>query len=458
MHPNWIVMLTLAAMMGVDGVSYPVADYSLDCQYSEDRDATPPSPTAVAAYNVTCTQRPSCTFFSDVLLVVKLKPTRLLWLDLLLNFYGTGFPHIVFFSSLRKGDTADGKYLTIGTRDVKVHLVDDNYGLADHETVAAAMRKWPGRFAGFFYLSDDVLLQFWKLLMYDKRGSWRVPYQLASTRRKQLSTVVIPSTVLDVMQRIASDARIAEHVARRVSQQSPPYSHINGAFYVPSFVEQSFVLLSSILRSAHCPNAYGTQLLLTYTDEGFTRQIIPGQFADRRNLQARHLLRDATLTWYWPVRASSETFARFMLVVHESTRLSPRDHFPADVLFRRACMNCAKYPPTLAAKRGGPFHSCFAIDPEYCGASMVGEGGGKGKAKERKRRVLVAETLPEVAVGGGNVYVPPDRMFVRSPLERDSDVVSGHEEAIFDTLYGLRNVTKCTARILSRFPRCCRMD
>ena len=77
------------------GVSYPIADYSVDCQYREDREASPPSFTSVSHYNMSCTQGPSCRFFRDVLLVIKLNPVRLLWLDILLNFYGTGFPNIV---------------------------------------------------------------------------------------------------------------------------------------------------------------------------------------------------------------------------------------------------------------------------------------------------------------------------------------------------------------------------
>jgi hypothetical protein len=445
---GWAVFLMIFAATEAAIFSYPVADYSLDCRYREDREATPPSVTATANYNITCTQGPSCRFFADVLLVVKLNPVRLLWLDILLNFYGTGFPHIVFFSSLRKGDTTSGKYLTIGTRDVKVHLVDDNYGVADHETVATAMRMWPGRFSGYLYLSDDVLLEFWKLLFFDKRGSWRVPFQVASLQTKRLTNLVIPEAVVSAIRAVSADPRIESVVAQRVVESSPPFSFINGVFYVPASVSPLFATLSGILRAHHCPNAYGTQMLLSYTDEGFTKQIIPGKYGGRRGLQPLSLLRDSSLIWYWPVRATSESFARFMLVVHGTTRLGVNDHFDVDTLFRSVCMNCAKYPPLLAARRG-PFHSCFAAHMSECAASK--EPAVPGGGDQRRRRY---GEVPDPA-SGGLLFVPPDRMLVRSPLERESDVVSGNEEAVFDTLYGLRNVTQCTSRILSRFPHCC---
>jgi hypothetical protein len=67
--------------------------------------------------DVTCKLPTSCAFYSDVLLVVKLNPVRLLWLDVLQRFYGRGMPNMVFFSSLRKGERhdGDGKYLGVGS-------------------------------------------------------------------------------------------------------------------------------------------------------------------------------------------------------------------------------------------------------------------------------------------------------------------------------------------------------
>ena len=433
------------------GVSYPIADYSVDCQYREDREASPPSFTSVSHYNMSCTQGPSCRFFRDVLLVIKLNPVRLLWLDILLNFYGTGFPNIVFFSSLRKGDTSSGKYLTIGSRDVKVHLIDDNYGFCDHETVAAAMAMWPGQYSGYLFLSDDVLLEFWKLLYFDLKGSWRVSFQLAGTKKS--STVTIPQAVTNAIRAIHADPRIDPSMAGRVREESPPFSFINGVFYVPSSASQQFIVLSDILKRSHCPNAFGTQMILSYVDEGFTKQIIPGKYAGRRSLQPVVLLRDATLTWYWPVRATSETMARMMIVVHETDALGVQDHFSATTLFDKYCMNCAKYPQLLASRRG-PYHNCFASAPDYCSPDPLAamHGGAGGELRRGKR---IVDTVDPAL--GGRLFVPPDRVFVKSPLERDSDVVTGKEEVVFDSLYGLRNVTKCTARILARFPHCCWM-
>jgi hypothetical protein len=376
-------------------------------------------PILLPSHNITCTQGPSCQFFADVLLVVKLNPVRLLWLDLLLNFYGTGFPHIVFFSSLRKGDTTSGKYLTIGAWDTRVHMIDDNYGFCDHETVAAAMRMWPGRFSGYLYLSDDVLLEFWKLVGNDKTLVWK---------QKPTSHVArLQEAERSAMQELLEKLPQLRH---RLDIRNPPFAATSGVYYVPSSTSDVFQRASTIFLRHRTYNEWGTPIVLQLLhDASVPFVVLHGKLVwGAKRLLARRTMLHYGLTWYHPVRASSETFARMTsLAALLHMDLPSNFTFTSEQLFTNGCYSCATHLPHLLKKKG-LYHSCLReADLTMCSREMQ-RLHQNSASQGRQRLSLDALAVwhwpsPETRQGlvGGMVHVPADRRHIRNPWELDHE-------------------------------------
>ena len=411
-----------------------------------------------------CLRGPSCEFFSDVLLVVKLNAVRLLWLDALMRFYGTGFPHIVFYATLRKGDTSHDKFLRIGQLDTPVFLLEDNYGFCDHEVVADAMRRWPPRqaqgasgvtcgsagwdFAGYLYLSDDVLLQYWRLTGLDKRVIWRQPLE----RPKIPKDAPIEKAVA------AISTRWPEVASHFKAHPDLPFASTSGIYYVPGRYSVAFIAMSAVLMAHRTYNEWGTPTLLTAVGRADATVELPGRlvWGARRLKMAKMLFggkHGAAYSWFHPVRASSELFSRLTVIVYDvkgfPLGLEHPVLAPEDVFTR--CFECATYPSS-GRRMKALYHSCLLLP----------------KRDERHRcKTSPAATVKQLwpamakdaAAIGGNVDVPPHRRDIPGPLEE------GHEGfwsaditvRMFSTVYPALNASKQRGTLLQTYPTCCRL-
>ena len=381
-----------------------------------------------------CTQVDACTFFRDVLLVVKMNPVRLLWLDPLLTLYSSGFLNIVFFSTLQKGDTSTEKWLPVGSRNATVFLVDDNYGFCDHHTVRMAMSKWPD-FAGYIYLTDDLLFEFWKVVGYDKQKVWRQRperFERATMKLEEATKNAIRD-ILDSWPRLRA----------YIDPHKPSFAPTSGLYYVPRAHAAEFTKLSDKLLKHRTYNEWGVPTLLQLVDHGdyvsLSGKLVWGI---KRHL-ARRYLSNPRHIWHHPVRANGELFVRILAAVrggqHATAKLA--GGWNATSLFA-PCLECASYP--LRHRRmKGLYHDCGVTTFERC----QGSGGAAALWPQLRSASLV----------GGAVVVPQERRDKMSPLELEHEGFWGKDITlfVFQSYYPSFNQTYCSSNLLKSYPMCC---
>ncbi len=401
-------------------------------------------------YGVTCSQQESCEFFRDVLLIIKLNPTRLLWVDALLSFYGTGFPNIVFYSALRKGDESKEKWLRIGSRRVLIRLLDDNYGFCDHYTLADASQRFP-TFRGYYFLSDDVLLMYWKLTLYDKKNIWK---QKPSFNPK--TDRIDPGTLA------AIDELNTKYPTLRTSRTINIFAATSGSYYVPNYpwMIETFRHISEILLKHRSYNEWGTPLLLDLLEKFAEKRIGPASpqatqlnslpsfevtflrgklaWGWKRILVKKMLAR--AYSWYHPVRASGELFTRLLILTQEK-QLKATDSVGIEI-FTEKCLNCATFPPKWRQTKG-LLHGCVvAKNPALC--------------TQDDTRALWPK-VHDAALIGGKVFVPDDRHSVNTDLELEHEGFWNKEITLFvyEKYYDWINQTIQKGRLISPYPVCC---
>lgn len=396
--------------------------------------------TSMALIGVQCLHTKQCEFFDDVLLVIKLNPTRILWVDFLINLYATAFRHVVFFSALKRGDPTSGAFLRVGSRDTVVHLIDDNYGFCDHETVAQASEWWPD-FSGYVFLSDDVLFEFWKVTDLRKDVVWR---QKASLRSKEHMTASERAAV-DELARTMPDLRLPHSMHY-------PFAATSGIYFVPRALMATFRRVSHVMMKHRTYNEWGTPIVLASTEVGpsvlLRGRLVWGKkrFAAFRTMSQDHHI------WYHPVRATSETFARVLHWVHSARRLEPTSVATAAALFHD-CFVCASHPSAVVVKKG-LYHSCLrAQDDAVCGPRDA-------LFDSFTKRVVSLQKLasvPQAALVGGRTVVPPTWLGVPNPFELDHEGFWGAEvtDYVFQQFYPLLNRSTTTGKLLLPMPTCC---
>jgi hypothetical protein len=388
-----------------------------------------------------------CRFYGDVLLVVKLNPVRIPWVDLLLHYYSAGFPNIAVFSALRHGDSARDKFLSFGARNVTVHLLDDNYGFCDHETIAFSLDAWPN-FSGYMYLSDDVLFCFWKALGFPKHLIWRQNplYKSGMTPGKR---------EIDAVASLFQEEPSLRNV---LSVRRLPYAPTSGIYYVPRWVAQGrlFQRLSAVLLRHRTYNEWGTPILLRGV-QGTTEHVpLRGRLVwGRQRKQLRRMLSHEAV-WYHPVRASGEAFMRVLHYVHREPELGRFTRLSTEELFLSPCLNCATHPRAQLSSKG-LYHTCYRASDSLCNASM-----------RRGHSTTLSQFFDQVtdfnAGGvklprrvGGNVVVPLSRRGEVNKLELphegfwDENVT----RAVFGTYYPSLNRSCHRSRWSRPFPQCC---
>lgn len=411
-------------------------------QWTHDRvDASPPRPDHRPLVDqrtngqLRCTITESCQFFKDVLLVVKLNPVRLHWLDAIQRFYSAGIPNIEFYSSLKKGDPHEGggKFLVVGAANTTVHLIEDNYGFCDHFAVTTAARAHP-EFTGYLFLSDDLLLQFWRLVDFDKTKVWR-QQPVYGEKKARVTVENSLRTALRELAKELPDGQVP-------NEADVPFASTSGVYYIPSAHAPMFSVASRILLRHRTYNEYGTPIALhVLTGRDFVP--LPGTLVwGKKRLRVRQLLRPGKL-WQHPVRATGEVFARVTHAVLSQPEKISKSFELTDAIFR-VCMHCASYPPATRRMKG-LLHACFV-------------------AAENSKCVDPATTIarewpelshPEHHVG--YVHVSPSLHHIDNPFELRHEGFWGESitNYVFNEYYPLLNRTRMVSRQLNPYPECC---
>ena len=382
-----------------------------------------------------CIHKESCAFFQDKLLVVKLNPVRLHWLDFLQRFYAAGMPNVVFFSSLRRGSPHDGggQYLQLGRFNTTVALVEDNYGFCDHYTVATAMTRYANRFAGFVFLSDDVMLQYWRLTNLDVSKVWR---QRPVYGEKAAGIAMGPELKAALREMHES----APKGAFTVDMHAPPFASTSGVYYVPASLANVFVPVSKMLLKHRTYNEYGTPIVL-HAAGGKNFVTLPGALVwGKKRLRARKMLSDADL-WQHPVRATGELFARATVFLYTTKDLVAQ--LPLrDRMFDETCLSCASYP-SAGRKMKAIYHSCVASEHQNDCVLNPTQAALKEWPELR---------APEQC--GGKVHVPPERSHTKCPFELQHEGFWGKSitNYVFEEYYPHINRTRLVSRLFDPFP------
>lgn len=411
---------------------------------------TPTSFDGITKGRSTCRHEASCKFYDDVLLVVKLNPVRVLWVDLLLHYYSTGFPNIVFFSALRRSDTEVYRPMRVGCRNTLVHFVEDNYGFCDHEVVAAASAWYP-QFRGYLFLSDDVLLAFWKLTPFSKDAVWRQPSKLRGIEE-----------MTDAERRAMTNVTAQLPSVRRVfpaGTKGFPFAATSGVYYVPRSAMHVFRSVSSVLYHHRTYNEWGTPIVLTVAEASAAAPtvFIPGklQWGKKRFVAVKTMLRDRL--WYHPVRASSETFARVTLWAHRAVELTSSTKIPVWDLYSK-CMECATHPGPHVLKKG-LYHSCreaSAADEHRCPVLATTEQSFAAYT-EAVVHLSQLPPVPATRLVGGRVVVPKGRQGIVNPFELAHEGFWGSDvtNEVYASWLPSINGTSCLAPFSMPFPQCC---
>jgi hypothetical protein len=442
----WLLAVAMAAALPGDALPW----YGMANATRAAPTAPPPAHATVEAATrgqIRCTQPASCAYYDDVLLVVKLNPVRLLWLDLLLRFYGTGFRHIAFFSAQRE-DAADS-WIPVGNFDTTVHLIDDNFGFCDHQTVARSMRWWPG-YAGYIFLSDDVMFQFWRQVGWAKDEIWR---QGAESKRITISTKELNAI---------ADIHAAFPDLKPVLRASrPPFASTSGVYFMPNADAQwtqRFVAISGILMAHRTYNEWGTPILLHCLDRNVRRRIWRGKLRwGIKRMMLRGVL-NPMYHWYHPVRANGELFARATeMVTRAGAPALTADAALDDSVFLGTCLDCATYP-LAGRKMRALYHTCVAAEPSgEFGCAPADAAAAAATAKRTARKHWPAFVNPDRI--GGNVVVRPERANTASALEVGFEGFwdLAIKNFVFDKYLPAFNTTRHRWRLLDACPGGCQV-
>ncbi|KAK3744385.1 hypothetical protein QZH41_002697 [Actinostola sp. cb2023] len=106
--------------------------------------------------------------FKDILLVIVYNYPYYNSIKHFKDFYKPAFPNMVFCGPL---DRSAGS---------SVMTVDIYRGVLGYECLGKAMRQHPG-YEGYFYINDDVILNYWNFYDFDKSSIWQSPNVFTST-------------------------------------------------------------------------------------------------------------------------------------------------------------------------------------------------------------------------------------------------------------------------------------
>ncbi|EDO30587.1 predicted protein [Nematostella vectensis] len=105
--------------------------------------------------------------FSDVLLLIVFNYPYYESIKLFKSFYQPVFPHIIFCGP----PDSSNKH---------VMNVEIFRGVLGYECLGRAIREHPG-YAGYLYINDDVILNYWNLVGFNKSQIWQSPNSFSST-------------------------------------------------------------------------------------------------------------------------------------------------------------------------------------------------------------------------------------------------------------------------------------
>eukprot|EP01062_Namystynia_karyoxenos_P016948 TRINITY_DN16243_c0_g1_i1.p1 TRINITY_DN16243_c0_g1~~TRINITY_DN16243_c0_g1_i1.p1 ORF type:complete len:521 (+),score=172.88 TRINITY_DN16243_c0_g1_i1:98-1564(+) len=317
---------------------------------------------------VVCTQRTSCDYFADVLVVVHLNPIRIdLWIDALLLYYGLFVPRLVFYSVLQPGarqglDAEDVLYA--GKLRTRVQLVDDRLGQSDYWDVAHAWRRWP-RFAGYMLVHDDMLVNWWALA-----DAARLP--LAKVWRQEPEAKGAYNLDDPVLRRWNPGEPKGTHLARwkQVRRALDRFdaadvgklrgkgmvAKVSGVWYVPAALMPKLARYAKVLWEEGCFIENATPCLLACVAEDGGYAPLSGRLDwGKRRYRYKAKFQFARQDFYHPVRASGELLTRLL-------DLARRRQVHADEdteAFWESCFTCDEYPSQWWREKGR-FHSCAA--------------------------------------------------------------------------------------------------
>ena len=105
--------------------------------------------------------------FKGILLVIVYNYPHFDSVPLLTSLYKPAFPHLLFC-----GPPSNSSY--------QVMEVDIRRGILGYECLGRAIRKHPG-YQGYFYINDDVILNFWNFYYFNRNIIWESPFSFGST-------------------------------------------------------------------------------------------------------------------------------------------------------------------------------------------------------------------------------------------------------------------------------------
>eukprot|EP01062_Namystynia_karyoxenos_P045821 TRINITY_DN34134_c0_g1_i2.p1 TRINITY_DN34134_c0_g1~~TRINITY_DN34134_c0_g1_i2.p1 ORF type:complete len:411 (+),score=31.90 TRINITY_DN34134_c0_g1_i2:102-1334(+) len=325
---------------------------------------------------VPCTQRLSCSFFDDILVVVHFNPIRLEWVDPVLDFVGAFALHP---NATRQGRAALD-YLYVGRRGTRVHLVDSREGQCDHHDVAVAMRLYPA-FTGYLSLShEDLLLSFWNLAepgRLAKGAVWRQRPDRVDKRRIRGSG---ETPQVAAIRRAMSRFSVSD--AHRAGNPALTMAPCSGVYYVPRSVAAKFTEYSSYLWAVSSYQEIATPILLgAVTEAPYLSLHGRLDWGRRRQRYRRHFVMG--LDFMHPVRCNSELWARLTAAAARGEQLN---RTPPHDLWTR-CFRCDEYPEALWASKGR-LHSCSEGCGEAPPPALGTLGPDVGVVSVRRRAVL----------------------------------------------------------------------
>eukprot|EP01061_Rhynchopus_euleeides_P043855 TRINITY_DN7667_c0_g1_i4.p1 TRINITY_DN7667_c0_g1~~TRINITY_DN7667_c0_g1_i4.p1 ORF type:complete len:194 (+),score=33.83 TRINITY_DN7667_c0_g1_i4:84-665(+) len=124
-----------------------------------------------------CVQRATCSYFSDILVIIHLNPQRFDWVEPVLNFALKFVPHVMLTSipesdKMRNMSSQEQRayldHLVIGDKRRYVHLIDNGFGLTGaHHDIVKAMQLYPNYTGYLYWAHEDALPGFWNMVSLD---------------------------------------------------------------------------------------------------------------------------------------------------------------------------------------------------------------------------------------------------------------------------------------------------
>ena len=243
--------------------------------------------------------------FADVMVVVNYNHPYYQSIPFLKEIYGDIFPNIVFY-----GEAASPE----------VNQVFTHFGYEHARVVAHALKKYPG-YAGYIFLQDDCLMNFWNYMRLDKTKIWLSANQRSEFIRETLSRsyenswnwwespwglvqlrIIIPQLSKDELRMLYSNHGDRHVVGLMVDM-----------FYVPGRVAPQVIRLSEIFSKVFCEIAIPTLLSCVDNIENWER--LSMLWAGDNNQTLQHY--NPQLDWVHPLKFSSLECQKFALQMIE---------------------------------------------------------------------------------------------------------------------------------------------